>query len=95
MTMKQSRRSKYDSSRVGELLRERGQMQSWLARRLGISTPLLCRIIGNERTPSPEIRQRIADILNQPEDKLFVAVDVRGGTAEQEQDDCANDEAVA
>jgi predicted transcriptional regulator len=41
------------------ILRRRGLSQTWLAKKLGISTPSLCAYLNRHRPPPPEIEEEL------------------------------------
>lgn len=56
----------YNGARLGEILKEQGRTQRWLARRVGVSDALLSLIISGQRTFSPPLAQKVALTLNLP-----------------------------
>src|SRR3954470_3598240 len=56
---------------LAAVLAAQGRKQTWLAERLGVSTSLLCLIIGGAKTVDRERGQQIADALGVPFRLLF------------------------
>src|SRR3954453_6864269 len=59
------------TANLAAVLEVQGRKQAWLARRLGISTSLLCLIIGGAKTVDRARGQQIADALGVPFRLLF------------------------
>lgn len=62
----------YNGARLGEILKEQGRTQRWLARRIGVSDALLSLVISGQRTFTPEAAEKVAQTLNLP---LFFLAD--------------------
>lgn len=62
----------YNGARLGEILKEQGRTQRWLAKRIGVSDALLSLVISGQRTFTPEAAARVATTLNLP---LFFLAD--------------------
>lgn len=52
-------------------LKEQQRSQAWLARRIGCSRALVCRVMNGERQPTHEFRIRAAAALGLPQETLF------------------------
>ena len=59
------------TANLAAILEAQGRKQAWLAGRLGISTSLLCLIIGGVKTADRARGQQIADTLGVPFGLLF------------------------
>jgi hypothetical protein len=59
------------TANLSAVLAAQGRKQAWLAQRLGVSTSLLCLIIGGAKTVNRERGQQIADTLGMPFALLF------------------------
>jgi transcriptional regulator with XRE-family HTH domain len=56
---------------VEEVLRQRERSVRWLAGKVGCSPSLLHLIVDGKRRARPELRRRIAEVLDVPESLLF------------------------
>lgn len=56
---------------VEEVLRQRERSIRWLAAKVGYSDSLVWRVLRGQRRASPELRRRIAAVLDLPESVLF------------------------
>jgi hypothetical protein len=59
------------TANLAAVLAAQGRKQSWLAERLGVSSSLLCLIIGGAKTVGRDRGQQIADALGVPFGLLF------------------------
>lgn len=57
-------------------LSHQARSAAWLGRMTGKSRSYVTRVIGGQRKPSPDFRQRAAAALNVPESFLFPADEV-------------------
>jgi DNA-binding Xre family transcriptional regulator len=55
---------KNNMNKIGEVLRERGLKQKWLAEQLGMSTVTICTFVNNRRQPKTKDIVRMCEILN-------------------------------
>ena len=51
-------------NKIGEVLREKGLKQKWLAEQLGMSTVTISTFVNNRRQPKTKDLVRMCDILN-------------------------------
>lgn len=78
----------YNGARLGEILKEQGRSQRWLARRIGVSDAMLSLVISGQRTFTPEAAAKVATTLNLP---LFFLADSlpRGRDSDADVEDAA------
>jgi plasmid maintenance system antidote protein VapI len=57
------------------LIRDRGFRVSWVAWRCGVSGSLLSRIASGERRLSPELAQRLAEVIGCQVDEVIAAAE--------------------
>jgi transcriptional regulator with XRE-family HTH domain len=60
---------------VEQVLRQRERSIRWLAAKVGVSDTLLWRVLRGQRRARPELRRRVAEVLELPEALLFPEVD--------------------
>lgn len=51
-------------NKIGEVLKEKGLKQRWLAEQLGMSTVTISTFVNNRRQPKTKDLVRMCDILN-------------------------------
>jgi putative transcriptional regulator len=51
-------------NKIGEVLKEKGLKQKWLAEQLGMSTVTISTFVNNRRQPKTKDLVRMCDILN-------------------------------
>lgn len=56
---------------VEQVLRQRERTIRWLAFKVGVDPSSLWRILHGQRRARPELRRRIAEVLDLPESILF------------------------
>lgn len=59
-------------SKLGEVLKERGLRQDWLASRAGVHNATLSRIVTGKSVPTLEVAYRIANVLDLRVDEIWV-----------------------
>lgn len=58
---------------LAEVLQRQGRRRDWLAAQLGVDKSTVTKWCKGERTPGPEHRSRVAQVLDVPEDEVFPA----------------------
>ncbi len=58
-------------NKIGEVLKEKGLKQKWLAEQLGMSTVTICTFVNNRRQPKTKDIVRICEILNVEPNQLI------------------------